>query len=407
MKPLRSLVLVLVASALGVVAACDETTRLPDLSAPGDGGLEADVATPESDGGIGDADARPDVRDAALDAAPSKCSLEGFCWTTLPPKQTLRDVWSDGLDSAWAVTEEGNVLRWDGASWAIHWTAPGPLFAVWGSGPTDLWVGGDSGLFHGQGSSASSITWTQVPFDDVTPARSVVDITGTGPSDIWVVGNRTDYSTFPAQLTSLVRHYTGGDPSSLEAWAFDPISYRPGLLRRMLVRPNGDAWMAGDWGGGYPPKPAYVLHRESVNGGDPTWVEQTVPYDSQYMFASVTGAGFVGNELRFLGMRDRSRVTTSWIGETAPGSSTVTWTEDTKPVSPDPYFMVWGTSKNDVYVGGISGRFRHFDGTAWMPVRISIDGLPVVNTFRAMEINPANELWVVGANIAMHKKFGP
>jgi hypothetical protein len=401
MKPLRSIVLV--ASALGaMINACDETTRLPDRSTPVDAGSEADVVGPDADADT-DADAKPSARDAAVDAPPSSCSIDGFCWTTLPPKQTLRRVWSDALGSAWAVSEQGNVLRWDGSSWSIQWTAPGPLAAIWASGPTDLWIGGQSGLFHGQGSSPSSITWTQVPFDDVMP---VVDVAGSGPNDVWVIGNRYNFSANPAQ-TSLVRHFGGGgDPSSLDAWELDPISYRPGLLRKILVRPSGDAWLAGDWDGRFPTPPAYVLHRESTdNGNGMTWVEQTIPYDSKDIFGNVISGGFVGDGFRILGRRVGTNVPSTWVASAPSPAGAVTWSEDTTPKTIDLHFAVWGTSPSDVYLAGLNGRFRHFDGTSWSYVRISIDGLPVVNNFLAMAINPAKELWVVGNDIALHKQF--
>jgi len=398
MKALTGL-LALVTFGSASVVACDSDRALEDGSAPsGDAGTDA-TAIP-ADASV-DAAVMDAGRDATTDAA-STCSVDGFCWTTLPPAQTLRAIWSDAEDSAWAVSSQGNVLRWDGAAWTIQWTSTGALFAVWASSATDVWVGGEQGLFHGEGTSPASVTWTPVPFDASIP---VVDIAGSGPNDVWAIGNKYDTSTFPAQLRSLVRHFAGGVVTSEDAWTVDPISYRPGLFRKILVRADGDTWLAGDRDGSYPTPPAYVLHRVKGEGDDVSWVEQAIPVEGNDFVTRVDGAGFVGNQLRIAGWRGKPLLASTLIGQIAGGPGTETWTEDRNPVSVDAHFAVAGTSPNDVYLASAFGRFRHFDGTSWSLVRISIDGLPVVSDFRAMTLSPSGELWVVGDKMALHKKL--
>lgn len=393
------------AAMLAVVVACDHDELLEEATpAPAPDGADGGAPPPDADAALADAKTGGD----ATNDEPSNCSHDGFCWTKLPAGQTLRGVWSDAVSSAWAVSAQGNVLRWDGTSWTIAWTAPGALFTIWGSSSTDLWVGGEKGLFHGQGSTPGTITWTPTTFDaSISASIPVLDIAGSGPSDVWAIGSAFDFSTSPSQQRSVVRHYTGGDASSEDAWPVDPISYRPGLFRKILVRPNGDAWICGDRDGQYPTPPAYVLRRESVEGGGMTWTEQTIPFDNNDLFTRVDGAGFVGNGLRVVGWRGvRSRVTSMLVGSVS-GPTGETWTEDASLVTVYSHFAIWGRAANDIYLAGSFGRFRHFDGTAWNLVRISIDGLPVTNDFRAMAINPENELWVVGNEIALHKKLVP
>ena len=74
------------------------------------------------------------------------CSDDGFCHTALPAG--ARRCAASGATapaSSWAVSEEGDVLRWDGTAWSVHaLEASGALYTIWGSGPTDIWVGGET-----------------------------------------------------------------------------------------------------------------------------------------------------------------------------------------------------------------------------------------------------------------------
>src|SRR5262249_47532181 len=70
------------------------------------------------------------------------------------PSGSDRDIFALHVFSkqdAWAATDEGRVLRWDGARWAEVLNLRGPLFPVgkkmslygiWGSRPDDLWLVG-------------------------------------------------------------------------------------------------------------------------------------------------------------------------------------------------------------------------------------------------------------------------
>ena len=55
----------------------------------------------------------------------------------------LRDVWHPNADFAMAVGDQGTILSWDGRRWT---TLDSPieqtLYAVWGSAPDDVWIGG-------------------------------------------------------------------------------------------------------------------------------------------------------------------------------------------------------------------------------------------------------------------------
>jgi hypothetical protein len=62
---------------------------------------------------------------------------------------TLQDVWVHGPSLAFAVGDLGTILRWDGSSWSVMLSGTlAPLYSVWGSGPTDVWIAGDSAILH-------------------------------------------------------------------------------------------------------------------------------------------------------------------------------------------------------------------------------------------------------------------
>lgn len=125
-----------------LVGACSSSEDAPatpnsgTVIAPREGA--ASDASDASDGGA----------DAWLDAGPRICSDDGFCHSQVPKGQSLRGVWGDGLGVVWAISNQGDVLRWDGTSWKIHvhLTGQGGLFSIFGTGPTDLWVATDLGL---------------------------------------------------------------------------------------------------------------------------------------------------------------------------------------------------------------------------------------------------------------------
>ncbi|AKV04758.1 hypothetical protein AKJ09_11421 [Labilithrix luteola] len=183
-----SRILLLASGTACAVLACSTTN---EESAPieSDGGDSGETSIPSVP------DAAPDVEDAApdatedADAGPRMCSDQGWCQVPLPAKQTLRGVWGDGQGIVWAVSAEGNVLRWDGKVWSIHVSMTDPLFAIWGSGPLDIWIGGKAGLFHSAGTSSAALSFeaSSAPGDPTVP---ILSVWGTTASDVWAVGGK-------------------------------------------------------------------------------------------------------------------------------------------------------------------------------------------------------------------------
>src|SRR5262249_53136695 len=143
---------------------------------------------------------------------------------------------------------------------STNFTGAGALHAIWGSGPTDLWAGGDNGLIHGQGADSSSITWTKIPVDGNLP---VLSIWGASATDIWAVATleNAHYTCFqdvhyppPYQALdacgvdyeSQVLHYTG-EPGG---WAVVTVPYAralrgPVAFRQVTGTSATDVWIGG------------------------------------------------------------------------------------------------------------------------------------------------------------------
>jgi hypothetical protein len=142
-----------------------------------------------------------------LGSAFRQCRGSWYSIDTSTPED-LHDVWSPSADFALAVGENGTVIRWDGSNWS-KLTAPvtTTLLSVWGSSPTDVWVGGapdKDGLVLAHYDGA---TWNRVGGWENLTTASVNSIRGRGPADVHAVGgvvlhfDGTAWSQVPVQTS--------------------------------------------------------------------------------------------------------------------------------------------------------------------------------------------------------------
>jgi len=419
----RILFTTLLASALAAPAiACsngDDTNGIsddgqPDASAPDAPAIPNDA----EDASAPDGDASTEA--GATDAAPRTCSEDAVCHTPLPPSSFLRDVWGDGDGVVWAIgwkhrlhtNADGVILRWDGTAWTEHSTIPLRLNAVWGSSPTDIWVGGDGGLFHGTGPSSAQITWTKVR------SEPIVSIWGSSANDVWAVGH-TQYS-----FNGKVLHYRGGG----DGWEIDPISSRPAAYRKVWGTSASDVWLGANEFStcGYDHcngTRAFALHRAP----DGTWSEDGLP---DFIGLGQGGGLNPGSEFSGGGsitegsvwmMGSRAPTTyeyPTWgpvtdvlfVGTRKADGSGYTWSDttfgtcigfDCKGI----WFnrAVWGKTPNDVYLAGDQGQLRHWNGTSFSYVKTKLEKIPLMTSFYAMWGSSSTDLWIVGDEVALHK----
>jgi hypothetical protein len=343
----------------------------------------------------GDAGQPPDASpDAQPDAGPARtCSDDGFCHTSLPPDRTVNGIWADGQGIAWAVTEEGDVLRWESGAWKVHASDLGPLRAVWGSGPTSILVGGELGLYEAAGDASAALTFS--PVETPEPAQ-ILSIWGTGPGDVWAVGG-----TFAGDPESgLVLHRSGTD------WEVDAASSAGLSFARVWGSATAGVWLAGT-----APIPdeffeeVHVLRRRP---GEATFDELTLPPDPDDdpifgKMAVLADATLAGSEVLVLG-RSIGSVPGVWRGKSHDGGQTYAFSYQRGGRFDDPPVnAVRGVGANEAWAAGDYGRLARWDGTSWSQAAIAITKFPVTDPLYALWTD-GTEVWAAGGGIALHRE---
>ncbi len=382
-------------SALAAAAfACSEGSAEPLDGPPVDGG-PSDARLPGEEDGEGGAE-RDASADAPADAIEARtCTDEGWCHTALPSDRVLRAVWSDGHGTAWAVTDQGDVLRYDGAAWSVsHTRSDGlRLLSIWGSGPTDIWVGGESGFLHGTGATPATITWTEVALPAAAIGESVVSIYGIGPGDIYA-------ATGPELL-----HYQSAD-----GWSIDPVSLREDNPKFTAVwgrLGHDDLWVSTvstAYGMSIP------MQRATAEPSGWTYAfgmsEITIP--NTYCWdpgEPRRGTMVADGDIWLIGTRRQYILDCYFFFHGTRGDDPHVYTFDGRALY-DTFFRhndIWGTSKDGVWSVGDHGTLQRWDGTTWRAAAISLTNLPVENDFYAIDGSGPGDIWVVGDRIALHK----
>lgn len=336
----------------------------------------------------------PDANDGA--PAPERtCSDDGWCQTVVPDGLSLRGVWGDGTGVLWAVSDAGSVLRFDQNAWSVHATLEGSLTAIWGSGPTDIWVSGQNGIFHGTGASSSAITFE--PSD--TPGDSSLVLTsiwGTGPKDVWAVGGRMiDWLTFENRVV----HYSENDEGTA-VWSLDDASTLPYAFTKVWGTANSGVWLGGN---GAPEIAEAAAFRRPI--GATTFENVGLPNAPDNPFSGNLGtfetAGTNGEEIWIVG-RTAGSSREFIYGNSTDGNQTYDWKfipRDDDDLKMD---AIWGPGGTDVLVAGDYGRFRRWNGVEFKQIAFMTGQFPIVKPLHGLWGTSASEVWVVGDGVAAH-----
>jgi hypothetical protein len=186
------------------------------------------------------------------------CSLFGV-WGSGP-----NDVWAVGTCNGTVATDyiaSGVILHWDGSSWATATSgAEHPLNAVSGLGPNDAWAL-SYGVLHWDGTGwtaaaspyDASCTYVVEFYDGPhtytwAPHSIQYGVWGTGPSDVWVFGQSMGIP--PCQPAA----WGDAQPSNMTHWDGSAWSFVPNPWSSTKVvfgmwgsGPN-DVWAVGEFG---------------------------------------------------------------------------------------------------------------------------------------------------------------
>jgi len=398
---------VLVAATFGVLVACADSTVLGSEEATADAGA---ILPPLDGAGAAETEASTESPDAEpeVDGAVPICSADGFCHTAVPKGARLIGVWGDGTGVVWALSSEGDVLRWDGSAWNIHQQTGVEGHAIWGSGPTDVWVASGGSLFHGAGPSSASLVFSRVDDLPGDPNVPLTSVWGTGPDDIWAVGTFQDWEQWPPTILGRVLHFgsasASGDPDAGadggQSWTSDDELASLGLgFRAVWGSPSSGVWIDGlgidEWG-------TYIrLVRRAKGASEWTVIDGVDSYglglhgaavisDSSVLLSGVTGV-------------PEESYNATWRGSSTDDGATFTWAFAVQPPWIREFFAYWGTGANDAWGVGENGLVSHWDGAKWTQAVVRVTDVPVGKAFRAIWGKSNDDLWVVGDEIALHK----
>jgi hypothetical protein len=382
-------VLGLAVSSVGLLGACSSAPRASDPTDATDASTVLDDAASVD---VADADAA----DAALDAGPRLCSDDGFCPTIVPygpvpddptverARLRLRGVWGDGQGIVWATSREGDILRWDGTAWKIHFHVPefvpdvGILYAIFGTGPTDVWVPTDTGLLHGKGDTSATLVFKRVKLPGDDSGIPVTSVWGTGPKDLWAVGGAFDG-------TGRALHYDG-------KWKVETVLPAHPISYQAIWGSAG----SGPWIYGIDANQQNLILRRPA--GTSVWKTVALQIDT------LCAASLSSDDSVWLGaINALSDDGQYYLHGTKAADGDFDFTRTARFPWERLASAFWGTAPNDAWVVGQYGLVQHWNGTTWQSAAITNTPLPVVKSFYGIWGTSSTDFWIVGDEIALHK----
>lgn len=332
-----------------------------------------------------------------------QCSPAGWCWENpLPGRFGLwRRLWGTSSKDIWAAGS--SLMHYDGESWSEASRIGAD--AIWGSSPTDIWVGSSNEIYHYDGTS-----WSLSPSSRGLK-QYIIGIWGSGPDDVWAVGQGKDALHFDGEKWSVQSTTFTGDTTDVwgtgrnDVWAVDgrgsihhfdgkqwKISRDNGKgenpLWRVWGRGPQDVWVTGKYTARYQ-NGAWTVLDDPLNhpvgsfydvwgsGPSDVWVSgygrQIYRYDGRqwsktpFPSASPQGSlisGLWGSDARDVWAVDEFGKTYRWPGNNPNMDA---WGERVN--LPD-FFNAWGTDPDNLWAVGsddsrIVGVIYHWDGVHW------------------------------------------
>lgn len=405
---------------LGVVACAS------DDRAPSDAALESGTPSTVTDGSTALVDASADA-----DAAPRTCSDDGFCHLALPAgKRTLRAVAADEQGTAWAVSDNGEILRYDAGAWKVHVSGLGALNTVFVASATDVWVGGASGkVFRGRGAATATLTFDAVTLPSA-PVEDVRAIYGTSPGDVFVVTGKLEGDEGALWLgvaaTGGVLHYAGpADGGNGGSWSSPNLASNVAFshawghsgagvfLAGFEASPPSGSSGGGREGGGE----AVLFHRAPLAT---TFARVALPRDGA-LGAPLNGLGFIAGGASptaahvFLlgriggGLAPEASQPGFWLGKRRDGGTpedggSFDFTYEREGIFRDPVLRALTASgSTDAWAVGDSGRVRRFDGATWKTVAVTTTSIPLGKNLYGVWSGGPEDVWIVGEDVALRK----
>jgi hypothetical protein len=391
-------------------AARDADAGASTIPAADDAGTNASETSDESDASeTGDAGCTDDSGDCGT-AAPA-CDAE---WCPVDANITderiaLSAVWGSSAHDVWAVGSGGTGLHWDGASWTT--TSVGSfysLYAVWGTGPNDVWAVSTPGaVYHTTGFVDGTAQWSRATdiadagTDALSSGKVARAVWGTSPSDVWIGGDafsRKGQSTLWGGFRSSVAARDAGDASDAGGASDAGDAGDAGILWTSISNNHitsiwgsgpADVWIVGPSSKGIQYGGSSAAHTDGTlaDGGVPVWTAfDTQSTDVLYAVWG-SGAGDVWAVGDHGAIRHFAAGDARWSIVPSPTTSRLRG--------------IWGSGPSDVWIVGEEGTVLHYDGTNWTAVAAAFDPLKTPDFFGVWGAGP-NDVWAVGTRGIFH-----
>lgn len=323
---------------------------------------------------------------------------DGHRWSAVPTdtSATLSGVWGTSASDVWAVGDEDTTIHWDGTAWT-----PGNsnergdmLYSVWTSSPQRGWAVGAFGtVLSGDGSG-----WGPLPEPYVfgTDGPTIYAVRGTGPSDVWAVGDGLIAHWDGSQWTA----NTPAEPGPWFAvWPSNTGDVWTGGARGALIHGDGTTWTPA---AGFGTVTDQDLRAVWASADDDAWAvgAGTVLHWNGTSWSSLAPPRPSGDPLGIMRAVWGSGRNDVYMGGDGQGAfyhwDGSAWTQVTAAAAmfADSEFVagISGSGPNDVDVIGSQGNIIHWDGTEW-----SFSALYNYNLGQPAGSGP-NDVWVAAGD---------
>jgi hypothetical protein len=325
--------------------------------------------------------------DGVLDTKGTVVHFDGDAWSvaSAPAGTGLFAVRGRRAGLAWAVGRAGRILRWDGGAWSSlsrGTTAP-IMYTITGSGPRDVWIGGQT-LLH----------WDGTGFTETTQgSEGSGHLFSLGRDDVW------------AASIQAVRHFDGNGWSSPPFPSADYPTFVWGAAR-------DDVWAAGGVAGlfhydGRAWAPKTVGTGETIvqlggNDGRDVWAVGDRMPSGLYHFDGAAWTMFDSGLSRRVAWVSGAGRGEAWAVGEQGGSAFFSggrWTPVPTGTGQD-LSQVFVVDPGDSWAAGSLGTILHHDGSAW---KASASGTGLF--LGGIWASGPSDLWAVGYDGAiLHKR---
>jgi hypothetical protein len=224
---------------------------------------------------------------------------------------------------------------------------------------------------------------------------------GSGPSDVWVVGSRID----GGMPSGRVYHFEGATTDAGTAqWMLDPASWEGDRFHRVWGSPGSGLWLVCTRTIDRVTRHHVIRRPVGAKGfQDVEFPPYIAPGYPKAFPANVFAAAIADDQVWLGAMTDQYQFA-FYRGVSADDGASFDWT--IWPYARDPYdseYTSLAVSPAEVWAAGGYGRLRTWDGKRFSQAAIAVKkNVPVTGDFFGLWTSNG-EVWAVGDGIALHR----